>query len=154
MVFKKIIFKIGIYNYHGKLWGIGSIDEPPLHIFFHNFCNLMRCDGHHQFGWSKCVALSLWAPNNFVPMGNARGYEEFGNYSTLRYILVCHYSRRWILVLSPCIWVGRLCVLIWNITNYVRCDYKMCYFSNTKGFTFWCVIVERPRWLDVKGSHA
>jgi hypothetical protein len=102
----------------------------------------------------KCAVLSLWAPNNFVSMGNAHGYEKFGNYSTLRYTLVCHYSRRWILVLSPCIWTKRLCVLIINITDYVRCDYMMCYFANTKGFFNWCVIVEMLKWLDVEGSCA
>jgi hypothetical protein len=31
-------------------------------------CNIIRCDGHHWFEWSKCVALGMWILNNFIDM--------------------------------------------------------------------------------------
>jgi hypothetical protein len=43
------------------------------------------------------MALSMWTMNKFVIlMCNAHGYEEFGNFFASRYILICHYSRKWI----------------------------------------------------------
>jgi len=47
-----------------------------------------------------------------------------------------------------------VCVLIANNTDYFGCNYKTCYLANAKGFTFCCVVVEGPRWLDMEGSCA
>jgi hypothetical protein len=38
--------------------------------------------------------------NNFVWTCNANGYEKFDNCSKLIYIMLCHYSKRWLLVSS------------------------------------------------------
>jgi hypothetical protein len=34
MGFKRAMIEIGIYNYHGKLWGIGLVDMLPLCHFY------------------------------------------------------------------------------------------------------------------------
>jgi hypothetical protein len=44
MGFKRAMIEIGIYNYHGKLWGIGVVD-----MFF-------LCHSHHFF---YCLIVSL-----------------------------------------------------------------------------------------------
>jgi hypothetical protein len=38
-----------------------------------------------------------------------------------------------------------------NNTDYFGCDYRTCYFMCAIGFTFWSVVVGRPRWSDMEG---
>jgi hypothetical protein len=54
----------------------------------------MKCNGSDQFGLFKGVVSSTWM-NNYGSMCDANGYGEFGNCSTLKYVTLCHYSRRW-----------------------------------------------------------
>jgi hypothetical protein len=69
-------------------------------------------------------------------MIKANGYGEFDNCLTSRYIILCHYLRRWLLTSSSYIQVVRLCIHVANITNYIRCGYKTCYFVGAKGIAF------------------
>jgi hypothetical protein len=45
-----------------------------------------------------------------------------------------------------------LCIHVANNINYFAFDYEMHYSTFAKGFTFWCVVVGRPRWSNVEGS--
>ncbi len=124
-------------------------------IFFHNFCaceltifyitwpwvwitnlNITRCDDGHQFGWSKCVVSRIWVMSNLVLACNANGYGKFDDCLTLKYILICHYSRRWLLAWICTFWAKGLCIFATNNNNYVGCDYGTCPFICAKGVTF------------------
>jgi hypothetical protein len=51
-----------------------------------------------------------------------------GNYPTLRYITLCHYSKRWLLVSILHIQIGRLCIFITNNINNIECKCWTYYF--------------------------
>jgi len=58
--------------------------------------NPTKCDDGHQFGSPKCVVSNMWTMTHLVPTCNVNGYGEFGNCSTLKYILVCHCLGWWL----------------------------------------------------------
>jgi hypothetical protein len=45
-------------------------------------------------------------------------------------------------------WILNL--LVANNIDYFGCDYKTCYFTCVEKFTFWSVVVGRPRWLNME----
>jgi hypothetical protein len=55
--------------------------------------------------------------NNYVSMCNANGYGKFGNCSTLKYFILCHHLRRWLLTSSSHIQVEILCIFIADNTG-------------------------------------
>jgi hypothetical protein len=62
------------------------------------------------------MVLGMRVMNIYVSMCNANGYGKFGNCSTLKYFMLCHHLRRWLLTSSPHIQVRRLCIFIENNT--------------------------------------
>ncbi len=108
MAFKRVILNIKIYNDHGLFWGIRLVGKSILHHFHHifyslamNYFNLnLTKYGSNELGWFECVVSSMWTTNTFVPMYNANGYGKFDNYLALRYVVLCHYLRRWLLTLN------------------------------------------------------
>jgi hypothetical protein len=95
----------------------------------------------------------MWAMNHLVPMCYAHGYAKSGNRPTSRYIVLCHYTWRWLSSSNSKVWMRRLCLLPTNNTNYFRCDYRTCYFTCAKGVTFWSVVVGKPRWSNMVGLY-
>jgi len=81
----------------------------------------------------------------------SQGYGKVGNFPTLKYIVLCHYTWRWLSSSNSKVWTRRLCLLAKDNINYFGCDCRMCYFMCAKGFTFCSVVVGRPRWLDMEG---
>jgi len=93
----------------------------------------------------------MWAMNHLVPTCYAHGYAKSGNRPTSRYIVLCHYTSKWLLVSNLKVWMRRLCLLPANNTNYFKCHYMTYYFTCAEGFTFWSVIVGGPRWSNMEG---
>jgi hypothetical protein len=93
--------------------------------------------------------------NSYGSMCDANGYGEFGNCSTLKYVTLCHYSRRWqLLTLSLKIQARILCVFTTNNTNYLGCDYMVYHFMGMGGATCQNVVFGGRKWSNVEGSHA
>jgi hypothetical protein len=111
----------------------------------------MWCYGSGEFKWSFSVPLNMWASNSFITPCDAYGHGELiGNCPTLWYIMLCHYSWRWLLTSCLKVWVRKLCLFVENNTNYFGCDSKMCYFMCVQGSTFNNVVIEGPRWSNTK----
>ncbi len=85
--------------------------------------NPTTCDDGYHFGWSKNVVSSMWIMSSLVPTCNVNGYGEFGNCLTLKYTLISHYSKRWLLTSNLYIQIRGLCLFVANNTNYIECDY-------------------------------
>ncbi len=81
----------------------------------------------------------------------SQGYGKAGNFPTLKYIVLCHYTWRWLLSSNSKVSTRRLCLLAKGNIDYFGCDYRMYYFMCVKGFTFCSVVVGRFRWLDMEG---
>jgi hypothetical protein len=89
----------------------------------------------------------MWVLNHLVSMCYAHGYGKSSNCPTLKYIVLCHYTWRWVLSLDSKVWTKRLCLLARDNINYFGCDYGMCYFMCK---TFYNVVGGRPRWFDME----
>ncbi len=51
----------------------------------------MKYYGSNEFRWfNLCVVSNMWVANNFILTCNANGYENFGNFLTLKGML--HYA--------------------------------------------------------------
>jgi hypothetical protein len=51
----------------------------------------MKYYGSNEFGWfNLCVVSNMWVANNSILTSNANGYENFGNFLTLKSML--HYA--------------------------------------------------------------
>jgi hypothetical protein len=46
--------------------------------------------------------------------------------------------------------VRRLCLLATDNNDYFGCDYRTCYSTCAKGFTFWSVVVGRSKWSNME----
>jgi hypothetical protein len=67
--------------------------------------------------------------NNYVLIGNDYGYEKFNNFSTLIYVVLCHYLNRWLLALSQKVMhTYNKQQLHWMIVGYVIL-HVWCYLS-------------------------
>ncbi len=86
----------------------------------------------------------MWfqALDNFILTCDAYGNGKFGNCSTLRYFLICHYTWRWLLTLSLQVWAKKFCRLIVYFINYLRCLYMTYHFEGPKGFFFGVLLLE------------
>jgi hypothetical protein len=93
----------------------------------------------------------MWAVSQLVPTCYAHGYGKFGNCLTLKYIALCHYTRRWLLTSNSKVWMGRLCLPLIDNNNYFGCDCGMCYFTCVESVTLLNVAVQRLRWSNMEG---
>ncbi len=80
--------------------------------------------------------------NSCVSMCNANGYGKFGNCSTLKYFMLCHHLKRWLLTSSPHIQVGRLCIFIANNTGTMLDVIALSYFACVKGLPLGVLLLE------------
>jgi hypothetical protein len=78
---------------------------------------------------------------------------EFGNCPTSGYIVLCHYPWRWLSTSRLEVWAKKLCLFATNNIDYFGCDYRTCYFTCVKGFTFKNVVNAKGlRWSNIEGT--
>jgi hypothetical protein len=53
----------------------------------------------------------MWILSHLVLMCYAHGYGKSGNCPTLKYIVLCHYTWRWLSSSDSKVWMKRLCLL-------------------------------------------
>jgi hypothetical protein len=88
--------------------------------------------------------------NHLVLTCYAHGYGKSSNCVTSGYIALCHYMWKWLLASNSKVLARSLCLLTTNSTGYFGCEYRTCYFTCVKGFTFWNVVVGRLKWSNME----
>jgi hypothetical protein len=96
----------------------------------------------------------MWVMNHLVSTCYVHSYGKYNNCPTSVYIMLCHYTWRWLSASNSNVWTRRLSLHVTNNINYFGCDYWTCYFTCAKGFTILSVVVGGPRWSNMEGLCA
>jgi hypothetical protein len=75
---------------------------------------------------------------------------NFDNCPIVKYIVLYHYTWRWLSASNSKVWARRLCLPTIDNIDYFGCDCMMWYFMRAKGSPFKSVVVGRPRWSDME----